>query len=79
MIFYRSRQNWLPRNLFFVDPGKLVLFICNYTQSACYQSLPRRHPPPLPRHHRPSAFAAGGLPRPWRAPSEVPSFTIGVQ
>ena len=46
MIFYRSRQNWLPRNLFVLDPGKLVLFICNYTQWACYQSLSSSHPPP---------------------------------
>ena len=29
MIFYRTRQSWLPRKLFSLEPGKLVLCICN--------------------------------------------------
>ena len=54
MIFYRTRQSWLPRKLFSLEPGKLVLCICNDQQLACYPSLPRCHPhphphPPLPR------------------------------
>ena len=44
MIFYRTRQRWLPRKLFSLEPGKLVLCICNDQQLACYPSLPRCHP-----------------------------------
>ena len=36
MIFYRTRQSWLPRKLFSLEPRKLVLCICNDQQLACY-------------------------------------------
>ena len=52
MRVYRSKQNWVPMKLFSLEPGKLVLCICNDQQLACYPSLPRCHPhssPPLPR------------------------------
>ena len=29
MRVYRSKQNWVPRKLFSLEPGKLVLCICN--------------------------------------------------
>ena len=29
MIFYRTGQSWFPRKLDSLEPGKLVLFICN--------------------------------------------------
>ena len=53
MIFYRTRQSWLPRKLFSLEPGKLVLCICNDQQLACYPSLPRCHPnsPPTPQEN----------------------------
>ena len=31
MIFYRTGQSWFPRKLDSLEPGKLVLFICNST------------------------------------------------
>ena len=50
MIFYRTRQSWLPRKLFSLEPGKLVLCICNDQQLACYPSLPYCHlHPPTPQ------------------------------
>lgn len=50
MIFYRTGQSWFPRKLDSLEPGKLVLFICNSKHLAPYQSLPGRQPhPPLPR------------------------------
>ena len=52
MIFYRTRQSWLPRKLFSLEPGKLVLCICNDQQLACYPSLPHCHPhPPTPQEN----------------------------
>ena len=48
MRVYRSKQNWVPRKLFSLEPGKLVLCICNDQQLACYPSLPRCHPHSLP-------------------------------
>ena len=53
MIFYRTGQSWFPRKLDSLEPGKLVLFICNSKHLAPYQSLPGRQPhPPLPRKKR---------------------------
>ena len=50
MIFYRTRQSWLPRKHFSLEPGKLVLCICNDQQLACYPSLPYCHlHPPTPQ------------------------------
>src|SRR5574341_984149 len=50
MIFYRTGQSWFPRKLDSLEPGKLVLFICNSKPGAPSQSLPGRQPhPPLPR------------------------------
>ena len=50
MRVYRSKQNWVPRKLFSLEPGKLVLCICNDQQLACYPSLPYCHPhPPTPQ------------------------------
>ena len=53
MRVYRSKQNWVPRKLFSLEPGKLVLCICNDQQLACYPSLPRCHPnsPPTPQEN----------------------------
>ena len=49
MIFYRTGQSWLPRKLDSLEPGKLVLFICNSKPGAPSQSLPGHQPhPPLP-------------------------------
>src|SRR5574338_910200 len=49
MIFYRTGQSWFPRKLDSLEPGKLVLFICNSKPGAPSQSLPGRQPhPPLP-------------------------------
>ena len=50
MRVYRTRQSWLPRKLFSLEPGKLVLCICNDQQLACYPSLPYCHlHPPTPQ------------------------------
>ena len=50
MRVYRSKQNWVPRKLFSLEPGKLVLCICNDQQLACYPSLPYCHlHPPTPQ------------------------------
>ena len=53
MRVYRSKQNWVPRKHFTLEPGKLVLCICNDQQLACYPSLPRCHPnsPPTPQEN----------------------------
>ena len=50
MIFYRTGQSWFPRKLDSLEPGKLVLFICNSKHLAPSQSLPGRQPhPPTPQ------------------------------
>ena len=33
MRVYRSKQNWVPRTLFSLEPGKLVLCICTWVHS----------------------------------------------